>query len=43
MNKIAVFGSFGRGDDSPESDIDILVDPEAAGEKAISGPEVVWP
>ncbi len=24
--KIAVFGSFARGDDTPESDIDILVD-----------------
>ena len=26
VNKIAVFGSFARGEDTPKSDIDILVE-----------------
>ena len=36
-NKIAVFGSFARGDDTPESDIDILVDLKLPGQRPSLG------
>lgn len=35
--KIAVFGSFARGDDTPESDIDILVDLKLPGQRPSLG------
>ena len=35
--KIAVFGSFARGDDTPESDIDILVDLKLPGQRPLLG------
>lgn len=37
VKKIAVFGSFARGDDSPESDIDILVDLKPPGQRPSLG------
>lgn len=37
VKKIAVFGSFARGDDSPESDIDILVDLKSPGQRPSLG------
>ena len=37
VKKIAVFGSFARGYDSPESDIDILVDLKPPGQRPSLG------
>lgn len=37
VKKIAVFGSFARGDDTPESDIDILVDLLPPGQRPSLG------
>ena len=37
VKKIAVFGSFARGDETPESDIDILVDLKPPGQRPSLG------
>ena len=37
VKRIAVFGSFARGDETPESDIDILVDLKPPGQRPSLG------
>ena len=37
VSKIAVFGSFARGEDTPKSDIDILVELRPRGERPPAG------
>jgi predicted nucleotidyltransferase len=37
VKKITVFGSFARGEDMPESDIDILVDLKPPGQRPVLG------
>ncbi|VVB69176.1 Nucleotidyltransferase domain protein [uncultured archaeon] len=37
VKKIAVFGSFARGDETPESDIDILVELKPPGQRPSLG------
>lgn len=37
VKKITVFGSFARGDETPESDIDILVELKPPGERPSLG------
>ena len=37
VKKIAVFGSFARGEDTSDSDIDILVDLKPPGQRPVLG------
>ena len=37
VKKVAVFGSFARGEETPESDIDVLVDLKPPGERPVLG------
>lgn len=37
VKKISVFGSFARGEETPDSDIDILVDLKPPGQRPILG------
>ncbi|MDO8589136.1 MAG: nucleotidyltransferase family protein [Armatimonadota bacterium] len=37
VKRVAVFGSVARGEDTPESDIDILVELKDAGERPVIG------
>ena len=43
VKRIAVFGSFARGEETPESDIDILVELKRPGETPQAGSGMVRP